>query len=185
MSAASLDDNGTQHLNKGNKEIHDERTRILNTVSRKVANQTLTLEETTELYEKFNQTFSAYRSNSPKEVDESWALELLQECEQDESIKVQDAPLLQTRINGIPHQTKANVSDTNLKSHGPANDDILVAKTDDTDKAITLDTQELRFNIDENFSTTPSNKRHDAFATFLITTSILGLGIFLGFSLFL
>jgi hypothetical protein len=181
MSAASLDDFGTLGLNKESHNINDERTRILNMVSRKAKDQTLTLEETTALYEKFNQTYSAYRSTEPQEVDESWAIELLQECEQDESIRVQEPTLLQTRVNGIPHQTKKNATKPTPKAQASANDDSLISVTQE--KSLE-DIRNLHFNVSEHFVTGKTNQRHDAFATFIIASSVITVASLLAFSIF-
>jgi len=62
-----------------------ERTKILATVSQKAQDQTLTLQETNDLFEQFNNTYDAkYISCVANDgVDESWAIKLIRECEQD------------------------------------------------------------------------------------------------------
>lgn len=183
MSAATVEDFGTPGITKGNQELNNERARILNTVSRKAQEQTLTLEETTALYEKFNETYSAYRSNKPhSNVDESWALQLLQECEQEDSAKGHSP--VQTRINGIPHQVQKNTKASNTKPSASANDDILVADTPELGNLYSVKKQDLEFDIRGDFSTSSTDKRYNAFAGFLIASSLLTVGALLGFSIF-
>lgn len=106
MSAATLDEftsvkshSAKPHQSNSNDTAHAERARILETVARKAQEKTLTLQETTDLYARFNQTYeSAYVKNTLPQEDESWALKLLEECAQEN-----DADnALQTRVNGEP-----------------------------------------------------------------------------------
>ena len=184
MSAATLNDYSTQERNTESQQVQAERTRILNMVSRKAQEQTLTLEETTALYEKFNRTYSAYRSNEPQSVDESWALELLQECEQEEIEKAYESTLFQTRINGIPHKAKSKLNNCKQDAPAPANDVIIVDQTSSV-AAKPFTPQDLNFDLNESFGKkTSTTQRHDAFATFVITSSIITLAALLGFSIF-
>lgn len=113
MSAATLDEYTSAkdkytsvkpqpaNLNKAysNDTVHAERARILETVARKAQEKTLTLQETTDLYARFNQTYeSTYRKKNVPQEDESWALKLLEECAQESDFE----NALQTRINGEP-----------------------------------------------------------------------------------
>lgn len=109
MSATTLDEYTSVKATYGKKipnhkqAVLAERQHILETVSRKTQDKTLTLKETTDLYAKFNRTYEAqYRSKTNLLDDESWALKLLAECEHD-SI---ENNVLQTRINGIPEAAK-------------------------------------------------------------------------------
>ena len=69
-----------------------ERAKILNTVSRKAKDKTLTLQETNDLFAKFNNTYSLRAGEearvdvaiSDDGVDESWAVKLMKECEQED-----------------------------------------------------------------------------------------------------
>lgn len=65
-----------------------ERAKILATVSQKAQDQTLTLQETNDLFEQFNNTYDAkYISCIANDgVDESWAVRLIRESEQDGSV---------------------------------------------------------------------------------------------------
>lgn len=84
--------------------VFAERTRILETVARKAQEKTLTLEETTDLYARFNRTYeSNYQSKKLPQEDESWALQLLEECVQENEVDT----ALKTRVNGIPQVSQA------------------------------------------------------------------------------
>ena len=106
MSAATLDEYtsvkpqpANSNQTHGNDTVHAERARILETVARKAQEKTLTLQETTDLYARFNQTYeSTYRQKNLPQEDESWALKLLEECAQESDTE----NTLQTRVNGEP-----------------------------------------------------------------------------------
>lgn len=83
--------------------VFAERARILETVARKAQEKTLTLQETTDLYARFNQTYErTYLKKAVPQEDESWALKLLEECAQETDLE----NALQTRINGEPLKQK-------------------------------------------------------------------------------
>jgi len=172
MSVATIEDYGNSALEQDNKQIHDERARILNMVSQKAQDQTLTLQETTALYEKFNQTYTAYRSTEPQEVDESWALELLQESEQEEA----ENTTFQTRINGTPHQTKKGSGKDN-----PANDSILV--DNEMKPMLAAPLKEMSFEDRASFIRSDAAKQDKAMATIIVASGLATLSILLGFAL--
>jgi len=88
----------------GQHSVLAERAKILETVARKAQEKTLTLEETTDLYARFNRTYEAnYQNKKSPQEDESWALQLLEECAQENEA---DAAL-QTRVNGIPQVSQS------------------------------------------------------------------------------
>lgn len=66
----------------------EERDEIIKIATQKSKNNTLTLEESNRLLEQFNETLRtiAEQRNVIKDVDESWALELIKEYEDDEVI---------------------------------------------------------------------------------------------------
>ena len=89
MSAAQA--SGYASSNHHSQEnLKAEREKILRTASRKAQEKTLTLEETTDLFTQFNDTYSK-RLQAKKEefeaskenIDESWALKLLKDCEEE------------------------------------------------------------------------------------------------------
>src|SRR5690606_7810040 len=99
MSVVLLEEYKLTKSKSEKREVLEERARILETVSRKAKEKTLTLQETTDLYAKFNSTYEkSYGSQVKRKDDESWALKLIQECE-DDAIKVN---AFETKINGIP-----------------------------------------------------------------------------------
>jgi len=118
MSAATLDEytsvnaesssvNSRSISLKAHDSKHNvlaERARILETAARKAQEKTLTLEETTDLYARFNRTYeSGYQSKKLPQEDESWALKLLEECTQE----TDPESALQTRVNGIPQASQS------------------------------------------------------------------------------
>jgi hypothetical protein len=99
---AALKDNNT--VVKSNKTVLAERAEILETVARKAQEKTLTLQETTDLYARFNQTYEAgYQHKIQHQEDESWALKLLEECARESETE----NALQTRVNGEPQPLPA------------------------------------------------------------------------------
>jgi hypothetical protein len=99
MSVVLLEEYKSVKTTNDRREVLRERTRILETVSRKAQEKTLTLQETTDLYAKFNSTYELnYGSKVKRNDDESWALKLIQECEDDAS----KTASFETRINGVP-----------------------------------------------------------------------------------
>ena len=118
MSAATLDEYTSVNAESSSVKSHSisskahdskhgvlaERARILETVARKAQEKTLTLEETTDLYARFNRTYeSGYQSRKLPQEDESWALKLLEECSQE----TDPESALQTRVNGIPQASQS------------------------------------------------------------------------------
>ncbi len=65
-----------------------ERDEIIKIATRKSQDKTLTLEESNRLLEQFNKTLQeiAEQRKSKGSVDESWALDLLKDCDEDEVI---------------------------------------------------------------------------------------------------
>ena len=112
MSVILLDEYKSSKTKNDRQEILAERARILNMASQKARNNALTLKETTDLYAQFNSTYEAtYSSKVNNKEDESWALKLLQDCEDDAS----KSPAFETRINGIPLASRSTVSKQNLQ----------------------------------------------------------------------
>lgn len=111
MSAARLEEYISDNFSDSQSEIREERTRILEMASQKAKEKTLTLKETTDLYEKFNHTFDENFKSAKRaqKDDESWALKLLEEAEEEHNHS------LETRINGVPLNFK-NECTTNQKS---------------------------------------------------------------------
>ncbi len=116
MSAAMLDDYTSvkskapsSPTKKHQKNLYAERARILETAALKAQNKTLTLQETTDLFARFNQTYEAtytFQDETSENVtteDESWALKLLEECAKENETE----HALQTRVNGVPQVKKA------------------------------------------------------------------------------
>jgi hypothetical protein len=111
MSAATLDEYTSVKTRSGNAKpvnsndsVLAERARILETVARKAQEKTLTLQETTDLYARFNRTYeTGYQSKSQPQEDESWALQLLEECARENEAN----NALQTRVNGEPQVQQA------------------------------------------------------------------------------
>ena len=99
MSAALLDEyNVVDNLIEDEKqEVLAQRSHILETASRKAQNRTLTLQETTDLYAKFNRTYESSVKRALHKEDESWALKLLKDCEEESPNN-----RLDTKINGEP-----------------------------------------------------------------------------------
>ena len=98
MSAALLDEYNVDNLIEDEKqEVLAQRSHILETASRKAQNRTLTLQETTDLYAKFNRTYESSVTRALHKEDESWALKLLKDCEEESA-----NPKLETKINGEP-----------------------------------------------------------------------------------
>ncbi len=112
MSVVLLDEYKSSKTINNQQEVVEERARILSMVSQKAQEKTLTLQETTDLYAQFNSTYdSAYTSKLKHQEDESWALKLLQECE-DETNKTSK---FETRVNGIPLKAPKVVSKQSLQ----------------------------------------------------------------------
>jgi len=70
--------------------VQAERANILKTVSQKAIDKTLTLQETNDLFAKFNSTYDPHHISclGNDGVDESWAVKLMRECEEDDIITV-------------------------------------------------------------------------------------------------
>lgn len=121
MSVVLLEEYKSVKTANERKEVLKERARILEMVSRKAQDKTLTLQETTDLYEKFNSTYErSFESKVKRHEDESWALKLIQESEEDASKNT----AFETRINGIPVVTqKAKVQKPNLSEIRAINQD--------------------------------------------------------------
>lgn len=103
MSVVHLEEYKSVKKINTKRDLLQERAQILETVSRKAQEKTLTLQETTDLYAKFNSTYEPnYGSKIKRTDDESWALKLILESEA-------DAPkntAFETRINGVPVVTQ-------------------------------------------------------------------------------
>jgi len=112
MSIVLLDEYKSSKTKIDRQEVLAERARILKMVSQKSKKRTLTLQETTDLYTQFNNTYeSTYTSKEKNKEDESWALKLLQDCEDDTNKR----PAFETHINGIPLASRSTVSKQNLQ----------------------------------------------------------------------
>tara|TARA_R110002167_G_scaffold365609_2_gene590788 strand:- start:1303 stop:1872 length:570 start_codon:yes stop_codon:yes gene_type:complete len=99
MPTVLLEDYKPVKTTNDRQKVLKERAQILETVARKAQEKTLTLQETTDLYAKFNSTYERnYASQVKRSDDESWALKLIKECEEDTP---KDSSF-ETRINGIP-----------------------------------------------------------------------------------
>lgn len=112
MSAALLDEyNVVDNLIEDEKqEVLAQRSHILETASRKAQNRTLTLQETTDLYAKFNRTYESSVTRSLHKEDESWALKLLKDCEEESA-----SQKLETKINGEPIANKKALEHINVE----------------------------------------------------------------------
>ena len=71
-------------------EAIEERDEIIKIATQKSKDNTLTLEESNRLLAQFNETLRAIAEQRKvvEEVDESWALELLEECGDDDEVIV-------------------------------------------------------------------------------------------------
>jgi len=84
-----------QYTRKTNRDarsgVEAERARILKTVSQKANDKTLTLQETNDLFAKFNSTYDPQHISclGTDGVDESWAVKLMRDSEEDEIISVE------------------------------------------------------------------------------------------------
>jgi hypothetical protein len=108
MSAIEVDEYISVKRNDNHTEVLAERAKILRTVSRKAQDKTLTLEETNDLFAKFNETYQArsavkkkpvtktFTDTSVHGVDESWAIKLMRECEQEDSSSLKTSKHLNT-----------------------------------------------------------------------------------------
>jgi len=108
MSAIKVNEQSSFEHHNDQARILAERTQILHTVSRKAQEKTLTLQETNDLFAQFNNTYDLNRrvtdvqrrsavsqkrasdshvipSVAEDGVDESWAIKLLKECEQEDT----------------------------------------------------------------------------------------------------
>lgn len=112
MSVVDLEEYKSAKKINARRDVLQERTQILETVSRKAQEKTLTLQETTDLYAKFNSTYELnYGTKVNKKDDESWALKLIQESENDAPRNTS----FETRINGVPVVTqKAKIQKPSL-----------------------------------------------------------------------
>ena len=96
MSLALLEESNLDTLLENEKrEVLAQRSHILETASRKAQERTLTLQETTDLYAEFNRTYEKNFKNRIKKEDESWALKLLKDCEEESA-----RDILESKING-------------------------------------------------------------------------------------
>lgn len=112
MSVVHLEEYKSAKKINARRDVLQERTQILETVSRKAQEKTLTLQETTDLYAKFNRTYEQnYGAKVKHNDDESWALKLIQESENDAPRNTS----FETRINGVPVVTqKAKIQKPSL-----------------------------------------------------------------------
>lgn len=139
MAVVLLDEYKSAKSKDTRQEVLEERTRILETVSRKAQARTLTLQETTDLYAKFNSTYESTYRRSKKKEDESWALKLLQECEDDIVNST-----FETRINGVPLEAKSPVQAIKPVPQPPLLDSYVRLENElmvDEDEFITVDEQ--------------------------------------------
>ena len=196
MSAAVLEEYNLDTLIEDEKqEVLAQRSHILETASRKAQEKTLTLKETTDLYAKFNHTYENTLKRSLDKDDESWALKLLRECEE-ESIK----PALETRINGEPVQNKPkfelSISNTKLTDHHPElkNDQQTLSAKPAYDNYSTLITDEEKTTIRDlfiydQFGSDNTNltglKSHKSFLITMSVSVVLTLSGLIGIALFL
>jgi len=112
MSAIKVNEiTSIEHHNE-QRRLLDERAKILNTVSRKAQEKTLTIQEANDLYAKFNSTYTSeinrsYRSQKQTAiaqdgVDESWAIKLLKECEQENNTSTEKQTSAKTKHYSKP-----------------------------------------------------------------------------------
>lgn len=155
MSAARIDEFSSINLTDDKREIFEERSRILEMVSQKAKEKTLTLQETTDLYAKFNSTFdpSFHANKRARKDDESWALKLLEESEQE----AEKEALLETRINGIPLDAQAKQGKKAPKQFKPS----LISNNFDSSRAHAIENPDLAIYVEEDFEEKP--RLRDAF----------------------
>ncbi len=112
MSAVKVNEYTSANFRKGQSRILAERTQMLLSISRKAQERTLTLQETNDLYAEFNKTYEQHdrviKAGGGNEqldsitvgadgVDESWALKLLKESEQEESTSMNTPQFLKNK----------------------------------------------------------------------------------------
>tara|TARA_R110001592_G_scaffold93981_3_gene272513 strand:- start:7378 stop:7950 length:573 start_codon:yes stop_codon:yes gene_type:complete len=190
MSVILLDEYKSNKTKNDQQEVLAERARLLNMASQKAHEKPLTLQETTDIYAQFNNTYEAnYSSKSKHNDDESWALKLLEECEDDASKTVS----FETRVNGIPlkktkvaSQQGLRVLMTNSKASNQSfefNEDILSVK----DKPKLRDSFIYdQFNI--HYDTTSSKsyqKSHKTFVSIMALSIAITMAALIGGALFL
>jgi len=154
MSAAKLSEHIPVNHSNSQSKILAERTKILSIVSRKAQEKTLTLQETNDLFAKFNETYNA-KDKSNEDVDESWAITLLKECEQEEPL--QSGKNKVQAINQFSTRRASNNSFENCSSRLQLQQDLQqsnkVALTDDNEFiTVAKNIQELQVNPLENLS---------------------------------
>lgn len=190
MSVVLLDEYKSSKTKNDQQELLAERARILKMVSEKKQERSLTLKETTELYAQFNNTYEAnYSSKVKNNEDESWALKLLQDCEEDASKQ----STLETRVNGIPLASIAKVSNPNLhvvltdtkasnQSFHPEEDVILVKDKPRLRDSFIYE----QFNIQYDSASSKSyQKSHKTFVSIMAISIAMTLVALIGGALFL
>jgi hypothetical protein len=190
MSIVLLDEYKSSKTKIDRQEVLAERARILNMVSQKTQEKSLTLKETTDLYAQFNSTFeSTYASKEKNKEDESWALKLLQDCEDDTSKR----PAFETRINGIPLASRATVSKQNLQvvmmgtkasnqNFHPEEESILVEDKPKLRDSFIYD----QFNIHYDTASSKSyQKAHKTFVSIMAISIAITISALIGGALFL
>jgi len=190
MSVVLLDEYKSSKTKNDQQELIAERARILNVVSQKKREQSLTLQETTDLYTQFNNTYEAnYSSKSKLKEDESWALKLLQECEDDAS----KTATFETRVNGIPLKTTKVVSQQKIRVLMTGNQASNQNFELDEDIILVEDKSKLRdsfiyeqFNIHYDSKSSKSyQKSHKTFVSIMAISIAITMAALIGGALFL
>tara|TARA_R110001592_G_C13145402_1_gene747679 strand:+ start:260 stop:877 length:618 start_codon:yes stop_codon:yes gene_type:complete len=190
MSVVLLDEYKSSKSENVKQEVIAERAHILEMVSHKSQERPLTLQETTDLYTQFNSTYeTTYASKVKNKEDESWALKLLQDCEDDASKK----STFETRVNGIPLANIAKVSKQNLQvvmtdtkasnqNFHPQEDIILVKDKPKLRDSFIYD----QFNIHYDAASSKTyQKSHKMFASIMAISMAITLSALIGGALFL
>ena len=187
MSVVLLEEYKSVKKTNNRRNALKERTQILETASRKAQEKTLTLQETTDLYAKFNSTYEQnYGSKVKRNDDESWALKLIQESEDDAPKNTS----FETRINGVPVVTqKAKIQKPSLSEIRAINQNAYIK-----DEPIFLeDKLKLRdsfiydsYNGRYNSTATKFNKKpHQAFVSIMALSIAITITALIGGALFL
>jgi hypothetical protein len=179
MSVAALEQRTYRNTQDNKQNILAERTRILETVARKSQEKTLTLKETTDLYAKFNLTYEA--SNNALVVDESWALELLQESEEEDIRSSYELSMIETRVNGVKQKLKKQDVIKVEEELIPASS---IALPPNNSTKILF--QQQRFEATQAFyEPSPPKSSHRFFVSLMAVSALSTLSALIGFSWFI
>lgn len=181
MSVVALEQHSYRKTQDNKQTILAERTRILETVARKSQEKTLTLKETTDLYAKFNLTYEA--SNNSLVVDESWALELLQESEEEDIRSSYERSMIETRVNGVKQKLDEQASAVSAETK----DKSVAASSLDTEITVSKDSDVIlkapRFEAAQAFyEPRPRRDSHRFFIGLVVVSTLSTLSALIAFS---